>query len=173
MKPRKRTADRARNRRMKPKEIGGRTFVPILTGTDAKTFTGGTGVRQMGPIEVTVQMKMSPLSISNEEMKICLYVSDPGKGAYEAVEFLKKWYKESMSLASPGYPKPDGDTSVELLEKDSDFDAKYRDAQKEASAQGAELKVKGPREDPTVFHVMQKERRIIVPSSRGIISPGE
>lgn len=152
--------------------IGGRKFAPILTGTDARTFTAGTGVRQMGPIEVTVQMRMSPLSTSNEELKICMYCSDPAKDAYKAVEFLKQWYKEARSLASPGYPKPEGDTRVELLEKDSDFDAKYRDACREAAAQGAEVKTKGPKSDPTVFHVMRKEGRIILPSSKNIITPG-
>jgi len=151
--------------KLEPRKIAGKVYHPIVTGTDARTFTAGTGVRQLGPVEITIQMQMSPLSVSSEEMKVCMFCQDPGKAAYQAAEYLKHWYRESRSLASEGYPKPSGDGTVDMLEKDSHFDAKYRDVKKEAARTGGEVKTKGPKEDPTVFHLMRKDTKIYMPGS--------
>lgn len=143
-------------------------MVPIVTGHQARTFTGGTGSRQLGAMRVFIQMQMSQLDVASDTLEICLYAGDPRKVVNQAADILKKWYKNSAGMFSEGYPKPKGEGTLELLE-DRDFAALYRDAQRTASQRGDELKTLGPKDDPTAFHIMRREKRIILPGSMPII----
>jgi len=157
-----------KSKRLAPIKVGDKTMVPIVTGTQARTFTGGTGARQLGAIRVFIQMQMSKLDTSSDTLEICLFAGDPRKVVNQAADILKTWYKGSGGMFSEGYPKPKGDGTMELLE-DRDFAALYRDAQRLANQRGDELKVLGPKYDPTAFHVMRREKRIILPGSMPII----
>lgn len=153
------------NRKLpKPVMKDGKTLIPIITGHQARTFTAGDGRRVMGAYCISLQMKMSPLETSSDELEICLYYGDPKKVINQAATFLKHWYRTSNHLLAEGYPKPSGNGTMEFL-TDKDFQAKYRDAQRLAARRGDELKVLGPKDDPTCFHVMRKSTRIILPSN--------
>ena len=142
------------------REFEGKTYKAIITGTDARTLRDSQGRRAMGPCRVKVPMMMSPIFGSQEAMDICLYVDNPERAIHAAAEILKRFYKGD-SMASEGYPKPHGEGTLELLE-DKEFKALYRDAQREASRGGHDIRTLGPKDDPTAFHVIKQTKKIIL-----------
>ncbi len=135
--------------------------IAIVTGSQARKYLGPDGKRVLYPIKVTVQVIMSPLMITGDTLVVCLYVKHPAYGVNDAAQLFKRWYDPSARLA-PGYPKPHGDGTLELL-LDKDFKALYRDAKREAAAGGHQIRTLGPKDDPTAFHVMRTGSRIILP----------
>ena len=138
---------------------GGKTYVAIVTGKQARTFVDGRGKRRLGPVRIDIHALMSPLSIIPEKLTICLYTEDPRRAVSLAAEHLKRFYR-NRNLAIKGFPKPQGECDMEFLE-DRDFAALYRDAKREAHASGDELCVLGPKDDPTGFHIIRRTKRII------------
>lgn len=131
----------------------------ITSGRRARNYKDEDGKRRFGAWRVSMEVQLSPLSITSDTFEFYLYKgASDGDGAIErAGAMLEHMYRKAKPQPD-GFPKPTGMGTAEAI-SDQQFRLTWQQAEKE----GRRMTKVGDPIDPVAFHIKPKTNLIITP----------
>jgi hypothetical protein len=127
------------------------------SGEEARKLARPDGHRMFLPFRITLEVQLSPLSLTSDKLEFFLYQERAEFAIERAMALLKTWYVQRKEIPN-GFPKPTGRGQASRL-KDGEFRRIFRSARE----RGKTVYHMGEANDPVAFHI-KPAGRIFVPA---------